>query len=246
MSRLAKIALAGAALAALAVVAVIAVWLLRSDDPDLLTAAPTLAAATSTPAAATQAPTGVTPAAVSLPAGVRRFVVVPEESLAKFVVEETLRGLPATAVGTTTAISGEIYLTKEGLYKDLPSVFKVDLRQLRTDESLRDNYIKNNTLNTSRYPFAEFRVESVTGFPTNYVEDTEVQLTLSGTMTIHGVSKPLTFSVKARQKGNALGATADAEFRMTDFGMTPPEVTLAKAQDGVRVQVVIIAREVGS
>src|SRR3990170_4314679 len=246
--RLLFIAGGGVALLGLAIAAVVAVWLLRSDDPNLLTSAPTITAGTATPAAsATAAPAGVTPAAVSLPAGVRRFVVVPQESLAKFVVEETLRGLDATAVGTTSDVSGELYLTKDGLYKDLPSVFKVDLRTLKTDEALRDGAIKDRALNTSRFPFAEFKVEAVTGFPTSYVEDVEVQLTLSGTMTIHGVSKPLTFTVKARQLGNTLGATADAEFKMTDFGMTPPEFPgTAKARDGVHLQIVLIALEIGS
>src|SRR3990170_1463295 len=105
--RLLFIAGGGVALLGLAIAAVVAVWLLRSDDPNLLTAAPTITAGTATPgASATAAPSGVTPVPANLPAGVRRFIVVPEESLAKFVVKETLRGLEADAVGTTTAISG--------------------------------------------------------------------------------------------------------------------------------------------
>src|SRR3972149_11752645 len=85
----------------LAVVAVVAVWLLRSDDPNLLTAAPTITAGTATPgASATAAPSGVTPVPANLPAGVRRFILVPEEALAKFVVKKTLRRLGAGAGGT--------------------------------------------------------------------------------------------------------------------------------------------------
>src|SRR3972149_2650912 len=171
--RLLFIAGGGVALLGLAIAAVVAVWLLRSDDPNLLTSPPRGAP--------------------------RRLAAVPQQPPAKFVGEETLRGLDATAVGTTSDVSGELYLTKDGLYKDLPSVFKVDLRTLKTDEALRDGAIKDRALNTSRFPFAEFKVEAVTGLPTSYVEDVEVQLTLSGTMTIHGVSKPLTFTVKARQ-----------------------------------------------
>jgi polyisoprenoid-binding protein YceI len=240
---------AGFALVAAAVIAVIAIWLLRSDDPNLLTAAPTIPAAsnpTTAAATATPAATGVTPVAVNLPAGVRRFVVVPAESYAKFVVEETLRGLPATAVGQTSDISGEIFLSRDGLFTAQASAFKVDLRTLKTDESMRDNYIKQNTLNTSQFPFAEFKVESVTGFPASYTENSEVRLTLAGTMTIHGVSKPITFSVLARQSGNTLTAAAQANFKMTDFGMSPPSVFVASAKDEVLVEVVLIAREAGA
>ena len=65
--RLLFIAGGGVALLGLAIAAVVAVWLLRSDDPNLLTSAPTITAGTATPAAsATAAPAGVTPAAVVL------------------------------------------------------------------------------------------------------------------------------------------------------------------------------------
>jgi polyisoprenoid-binding protein YceI len=221
------------------VAAVIGVWLLRSDDPNLLTEAPAIPTATS--GGADVAPTAA--ASTNLPAGVRRFVVASGESSAKYVVEETLRGLPATAVGTTTDVTGEIYLSKDGLYKDLPSKFKVDLRTLKTDESQRDNYVRQNVLRTGQFPFAEFVVESISGFPAGYAEGSEISLTLHGTMTVKGQAKPVMFTVKARQAGNTLTATADTQFNMTDFGIQPPEVVLAKAKDGVTLQVVLIARE---
>ena len=239
MKRPVIIAGAAVALAAIAVAVVAGIWLLRSDDPNLLTEAPAIP--TSGPGGANVSPTTV--AASSLPAGVRRFVVASGESSAKYVVEETLRGLAATAVGTTTDVTGEIYLTKDGLYKDLPSKFRVDLRTLKTDESMRDNYVRQNVLRTSQFPFAEFVVESVTGFPAGYTEGGEISLTLKGTMTLKGKSNPMTFTVKARQAGNTLTATADTQFKMTDFGIDPPEVVVAKAKDAVILQVVLIARE---
>jgi polyisoprenoid-binding protein YceI len=226
-------------LAVIAVAAVVGVWLLRSDDPNLLTEAPAIPTAGAS--GADVAPTAT--AAAPLPEGVRRFVVASGESSAKYVVEETLRGLPATAVGTTTDVTGEIYMSKDGLYKDLPSKFRVDLRTLKTDESLRDNYVRQNVLRTGQFPFAEFTIESVTGFPATYAEGGEISLTLRGTMTIKGESRPVTFTVKARQAGNTLTATADTQFSMTEFGIQPPEVALAKAKDGVVLQVVLIARE---
>jgi polyisoprenoid-binding protein YceI len=227
-----------AAVVAIGLAAIVGVWLLRSDDPNLLTEAPAIPTA-----GASGADVSPTTTAVNLPAGVRRFVVVSGESSAKYVVEETLRGLNATAVGTTGDVTGEIYLAKDGLYKDLPSKFKVDLRTLKTDEGMRDNYVRQNVLRTGQFPFAEFVVDSVTGFPASYTEGGEINLMLNGTMTIKGQAKPMTFTVKARQAGNTLTATADTQFKMTDFGIDPPEVPVAKARDGVILQVVLIARE---
>ncbi len=232
-----KILLATALLGVIAFVAVIGVFLLRSDNANLATEAPAIS--TDTEAAGGDA--AVPP--VELPAGVRRFVIDPSGSSAKYVVKENLRLIDTTAVGETSAISGEIYLSPDGLYAGAASSFTIDLRELESDESRRDSYIKRTTLDTSRFPFAEFAVESLSGFPAGYVEDTQVELTLSGSMTIHGVSQPMTFSVLARQAGDSLTAAADADFKMTDFGIEPPSVQIATARNEVHIQIVLLARE---
>lgn len=249
MKRPRPLVLVGAVLAVvvLLVAGAALVWTLRSDDPDLLTEAPAIP--TTAPSdrgeASTQEPEATAEAStvVDLPDGVRRFVVVRGDSSAKYVVEETLSGLPATAVGVTTDVTGEIYLMPEGLYGGAESKFMVDLSTLKTDESRRDNFVRSNVLETNRYQFAEFVIESVDGFPAGYVEGEEASLTLSGTMTIKDVSLPMTFNVLARQAGDTLTATADTQFNMSDFGIDPPQVTIAKAKDGVVLQVVLIARE---
>lgn len=252
MKRPRPLVLAGAVVAvvALVVVGTAVVWTLRSDDPNLLTEAPAIP--TALPSGIDESPTEEPEAPASnvsdveLPEGVRRFVVVPGDSSAKYVVEETLSGLPATAVGVTSDVTGEIYLTAEGLYDGAESKFTVDLSTLRTDESRRDNFLRQNVLQTNQFQFAEFVIESVDGFPAGYVEGEEASLTLAGTMTIKDVSLPITFTVLARQAEDTLTATADTQFLMSDFGIDPPQVTIAKAKDGVVLQVVIIAQEPAS
>jgi polyisoprenoid-binding protein YceI len=251
MKRPRPLVLAGAALAIVAVVVVGAaiVWTLRSDDPKLLTEAPAIptrgAGVDESPTQEAAEPVA-SPVPVELPEGVRRFVVVSGDSTAKYVVEETLSGLPATAVGVTPDVTGEIYLTAEGLFEGFESKFMVDLSTLKTDESRRDNFVRQNVLQTSRFQFAEFILESIDGFPAGYVEGEEASLTLTGTMTIKDVSLPLTFSVLARQAEDTLTATADTQFLMSDFGIDPPQVPLAKAKDEVLLQIVIIAQEPSS
>jgi polyisoprenoid-binding protein YceI len=181
--------MAGSLLMLVAIVALVVIQLLRSDDPDLATEAPQI---TTTPGSPTAAATGATGATGStgnaaVPAGTRKFVIVPAESSAKYVVEETLRGLVTNAVGTTSVIPGEIYLTPSGLASGQTSSFKVDLSTLKSDEGQRDNFIKQNTLQTSRHQYAEFTVKSLSAFPANYVENTQVELTLTGTMKIRDI-----------------------------------------------------------
>ena len=239
-----------AGLVALAIGTIVVVQLLRSDDPNLATEAPSIGAPTptssaagSTAAAEPSATAASGGAGAALPDGVRQFVIVPAESEAKYVVRESLRGLTTNAVGTTRAIEGSIFLTDEGLSGAGESTFRVDLSTLESDEGLRDNFIKQNTLRTSQFKYAEFVIEDVSGFPAGYVEDTEVEMTISGTLTVRDVSKPVTWVVKARQLGDTLTAVADLTITFQDFGMTPPSVPIATAEDEIQLQIVLVARE---
>jgi polyisoprenoid-binding protein YceI len=230
------ILVAGAAVvAALATGGVVAFQFWRSDDPDLATQAPEIVM-----------PEGGSAVSTSLDpiAGARKFVIEPADSGAKYVVEEKLRGgIITKAVGTTSTISGEICLTPDGVSKEAQSKFVVDLSTLRSDESQRDHDIKQNILVTSSYPNAEFVIESTEGFPATYVENSQVVLTVQGTLTIRGVAKPVSWTVLARQSGNTLTATADTDISFTEFDMTPPSLPFATVEDAIHLQVVLVARE---
>jgi polyisoprenoid-binding protein YceI len=234
--KLVKIGAGLVALGVLGVVALIVVFMLRSDDANLLTEAPAIP--TSTGIDAPPSTSGATPSD-----GVFHFAIDQSGSQAKYVVKETLRGIAGSqAVGTTNAITGDIYLTATGLAPGTSSKFSVDLRQLRTDESMRDNYVRQNVLQTSRFPMAEFVAESITGFPMDYVDGTEAPMTLRGTLTIHGVSKQVEWTVKARRSGDTLTGIADLSFNMSEYGITPPNVPIARAEDGVQLQITILAK----
>jgi hypothetical protein len=53
----------------------------------------------------------------------------------------------------------------------------------------------------------------------------------------------VTWTVRARQACNQLTATADTDIRFDDFGMAPPNVQIAQAEDDIHIQVILIARE---
>jgi polyisoprenoid-binding protein YceI len=269
MKRLLIIFTLGVVLVAGAIGAVVAIQLFRDDDPDLLTSAPAIptpsatstagtvvatTGTTPTPATSTTPSTGSTPSSTPsaspttapTAANVLRFSIDTGSS-AKYVVREKLAQLPVStdAVGTTTDITGDIFLTNNGLASGQTSSFKVDLRTLKTDEALRDRFVRDNTLQTGQFPFAEFIITGITPFPANYVEGTEASLNITGNMTIHGVTKPMTFTTKARRAGGSLTGIADVDFKMTDFNITPPDVRLAKSEDGVHLQVVVVAKLIG-
>jgi polyisoprenoid-binding protein YceI len=211
-----------------ALVALIAVTLLRNDDPNLAVGAPPLPAGSSGTAKVADTPL---------------HFVVSDGTQVKSVVREqlTVAPVPSNAVGIARGVTGDLYLSKDGIASGQKSQFKVDLLTLKSDESLRDRAMRGS-LNTDKFPVATYTIESITGFPNNYGDAKQVELTMTGTMNIHDTSKPITWKVLARQGGEYLTAIADTDFKMSDFGITPPNASITRVEDGVHLQITLIAK----
>jgi polyisoprenoid-binding protein YceI len=190
------------------------------------TTAPTQPAApepTATPATPTE-PMATTAADSS--GGVLRLVVAPEGNEARFQVREQLVSLtlPSDAVGTTTGVSGAIVIQPDGQVLAGESRFSVDLTTLRSDSDRRDGYIQRNTLETGTYPEAIFVPTSVAGLPSPLPASGAVAFRLTGDLTVHGVTLPVTWDVTATIEGRTLRGTAATSITFTEFGMKLPRV----------------------
>ena len=132
---------------------------------------------------------------------------------------------PGDAVLTATGMKGSFTLNTNGSFSPTSKI-TADLTTLKSDESRRDDFIKDNTLETRRFPTAEFVPKNMSGANLPLPLSGEMKFTLTGTMTLHGQSKDATFTVTARREGSKLTATAIAQpsFKFGDFGMTPPRV----------------------
>ncbi len=72
--------------------------------------------------------------------------------------------------------------------------------------------------------------------------------TLSGDMTIHGVTKRVSFAAVATRAGSKLTATATTEpcWTFADFGMTVPHVaSVLSIEDDIRIEITLAASDTG-
>jgi polyisoprenoid-binding protein YceI len=172
------------------------------------------------------------------------FGLVPGQSTATFRVREQLAGvsLPNDAVGTTTALSGQLALDPNGALVDEASKITVDLRELQTDSSRRDGFIKQSTLQTGRYPLAEFVPTGADGLPNPLPAFGEYTFALTGLLTVHGVQKEVTWQVTAARQEDRLTGNATTAFAFADFGMSPPNVPVVlSVVDEIRLEIDLVA-----
>ncbi len=206
------------------------------------TAAPTGAAQaaqpTSAPAAATSAPqSGQSGAA---PAGAIRLTLVPEESEARFLVREQLaqRNLPNDAIGKTRSFKGALVIGPDGKVVRDQSKFTVDMATLQTDQGMRDNYVRRSVLETDKFPTADFVPTEVKGLANPLPTAGNVTFQVTGDMTVHGVTKPVTWDVTGQINGKTLTGQGKTAFKFADFGLTQPRVPVVLSiEDNIRLEV---------
>jgi len=182
---------------------------------------------------------------VASAAPVVRFIVDPANSSVEVRVREQLAALPSMsdAILSTKKVSGEIGLSPDGRIT-ASSLLTVALDSLESDEARRDNFIKQNTLETHRFPTAELRVLRTAGLAIPVPRSGEFQFTLISTVKVHGVEHDVAWAVTATRAGRELKATATTTVHFADFGMERPSVALVlSVQDDIRVSVKLRAEQ---
>jgi polyisoprenoid-binding protein YceI len=174
-----------------------------------------------------------------------RLVIDPANSSVEIRVREQLAALPSMsdAVLTTKKVSGEIGLSPDGRIT-ATSLITVDLESLESDEARRDNFIKQNTLETQRFPTAEFKVLRTAGLAIPIPRSGDFQFTLISTVKVHGVEHDVAWAVTATRAGRELKATATTTVHFADFGMERPSAAVVlTVQDDIRVSVKLRAEQ---
>ena len=213
------------------------------------------AVATASPApttAATQAATTptTTPAATATTATTASAATstwtVSSASKAVVSVREQLVGvsLPSDAVLTATGGAGAFSLKSDGTFSP-DSKITFDLTTLSSDSRDRDNFVKQDTLNTRQFPKAEFVPTKTSGLSLPLASTGTFTFALTGNLTIHGKTKEVTFNVVAKRNGADLTATATLAptVKFGDFGMSPPSVPfrVVSVVDEIRIVVELAA-----
>jgi polyisoprenoid-binding protein YceI len=165
-------------------------------------------------------------------------------SQASYHAQEQLvgRNLPSAAVGTAPGVSGSIVLSPDGSIAADQSQIQVDLRKLKSDESRRDNFIQGSTLQTSRFPMATFVPREAQGLPSPLPTSGQLTFQLAGDLTVHGVTRPVTWQVNAQFDGTSVSGDATTNVNISDFGMTPPKAgPVLSIQDGLTLELAFAA-----
>lgn len=217
----------------------------------LLTACAGAASPASSTAIQTDA-ASVTPAATALvttaPQANAITWTVDAASKAVVRVREQLVRLPAPsdAIITITGAQGGFTLNPDGTFAS-GSKISVDMTTVTTDDRQRTDTIKRDPLEVTRFRTSELVPKRASGLTLPLARSGDFAFQLTGDLTLHGVTKSVTFDVKASRSNGRLTATATADpsWKFGDFGMRPPSsFSVLSIIDEIRMEFALVASEV--
>jgi len=157
-----------------------------------------------------------------------RYVVASEGNEARYFAREQLAGVsfPNDAIGVTRGVTGAIVLNDAGQIVPGESKIVVDVTQLKSDRDRRDGYVQRRSLETEKYPNVTLVPKEITGLAATPPESGSAEFQLQGDLTVKDVTRPTTWQVNARFRGDTISGTASTSFTFDDFKMEKPKVPI--------------------
>jgi polyisoprenoid-binding protein YceI len=148
-------------------------------------------------------------------------------SLAGYRVREQLADLPAQsdAVGRTDKVTGSIAIESSGGATTLTAAsLSVDTTSISSDKPMRDGRLRNQGLQTDSYPTAAFKLTAPVEIPAAALAGTASDVTLTGDLTLHGVTKSVSIPAKTQLVNGVISVAGSLSFPLSDYAMTAPNL----------------------
>lgn len=139
--------------------------------------------------------------------------------------------------GTSDYLAGRISL------QDSTVDFYLDLTTLDTGNDKRDKDMRE-TLETERYPFAEFYGKLISDF--NPDSAAKQKVTVRGSFTIHNITRQVTIDGTLQLKPEGLLVEATWVLDMTNYDIKPPGILFYRVEENIDIRIVAMLKPLNS
>ncbi len=182
---------------------------------------------------------------VTAPASVEKVYRISQvKSEVQFSIGEILNGAPFTAVGKTNEVGGDVSVSDTVIKV---GTISVNAKTFKTDSSRRDGAIVRFILKSDKpeNELITFKSTQPIALSAPLTEGKEISATVSGDLTVSGVTKPVTVPVKIKIQAGTLSVTGNATVKRSDFNLKIPELSfIASVDDAVKISISAIAEMV--
>ncbi len=147
------------------------------------------------------------------------FKAIPETSQIWFVARTAF----SEFTGKAEAFSLVIVSPDRNTLRDSSLRVTIEAGALDTGNRDRDNDMRR-VLGVDEYTTIEFHSSHITGLPEDYVRDDTASLEIPGRLSLHGVTRNVTFPVEVKFTGDQLTARGEITIRLSDFHISRPRL----------------------
>jgi polyisoprenoid-binding protein YceI len=126
---------------------------------------------------------------------------------------------PNEAVGRSTAVTGTMEVTGDTVEKVR---IEADLTRLTSNETRRDNAIRQRGLESERYPTATLELAEPIKLATAPLEGQEVSGQGMGRLTVHGITREIDLDLRGRWSGSTIQVVGQLPVKMSDYQIQAP------------------------
>lgn len=176
----------------------------------------------------TAAPAATTAAGASSATGTDGTWKVAGDSVVGYRVKETLAGLDTEGAGRTSSITGTMTIAGTTVSAvDLT----VDMTTFESDDSRRDSQFSGNIMDVATYPTATFTLTAPLDLGSIPAGGTSVTAKATGDLTMHGVTKPVTLDLTAKETSGRIGVLGSTTITFADYTIDNPSNGFAETGD---------------
>jgi polyisoprenoid-binding protein YceI len=156
-------------------------------------------------------------------------------------------------VGKTGDVKGFVTFDPDDLSASVRAAFEVDLASLDTGIGMRDEHMREQYLETAKYPKAVFELTGIDKTDTKALVDGSIsEVTARGNFTVHGVTREIAIPItlkymkqseqtQTRLPGDLLQITAEFDILLTDYNIKRPQFVILKLDDKQKINIDLFA-----
>lgn len=161
-------------------------------------------------------------------------------SILGYRVKEVLFGQSNDAVGRTSTITGSLSISGASVSA---VELSVDMKTVKSDNGQRDGQFQGRIMNTATFPSATFKLSQPLTLSAVPTDNSIVDAKATGNLTMHGVTKPVSFDLKAQRDGADIKVNGSIPIVFADYNIANPSAGPATTEDhGVIEFLVVFAK----
>ena len=165
------------------------------------------------------------------------YTIDSEQSEARFLIDEVLRGEDVTVVGVSNNVAGEIAVDFDNPSTATVGEIVINARNFATDNNFRNNAVQGRILRTNDYEFVTFTPTSLSGLPDTITIGAPYTFQILGALTTTDVTNEVTFEATVTPTSETeLTGLATADILYADWNLTIP---FSQAVDAVEDNVIL-------